>query len=68
MAQAAGFPFTGREVVLTPPLTEAQMRSLKSVTLLTGEMFTGRDAVHAYLMKNPPPSILTVRRCITVVL
>jgi fumarate hydratase class I len=25
------------------------------VVLVRGEMFTGRDNVHAYLMKNPPP-------------
>jgi fumarate hydratase class I len=57
MARGEGFPLTGREVVLTPPLTEAQMRSLKvgDVVLINGEMFTGRDNVHAYLMKNPPP-------------
>src|SRR6516165_9327551 len=57
MARGEGFPLTGREVVLTPPLTEAQMRALKvgDVVLITGEMFTGRDNVHAYLMKNPPP-------------
>src|SRR6266849_24933 len=29
MARGAGFTLTGREVVLTPPLTEAQMRALK---------------------------------------
>jgi fumarate hydratase, class I len=57
MARGEGFPLTGREVVLTPPLTEAQMRSLKvgDVVLITGEMFTGRDNVHKHLMKNPPP-------------
>ena len=57
MARSEGFALTGREVVLTPPLTEAQMRALKvgDVVLITGEMFTGRDNVHAYLMKNPPP-------------
>jgi fumarate hydratase class I len=57
MARTEGFPLTGREVILTPPLTEAQMRSLKvgDVVLVTGEIFTGRDNVHAYLMKNPPP-------------
>ena len=57
MARGAGFPLTGREVVLTPPLTEAQMRALKvgDVVLITGEMFTGRDNVHHYLMHNPPP-------------
>jgi fumarate hydratase class I len=57
MARSEGFALTGREVTLTPPLTEAQMRALKvgDVVLITGEMFTGRDNVHAYLMKNPPP-------------
>jgi fumarate hydratase class I len=57
MARGEGFPLTGREVVLTPPLTEAQMRALKvgDVVLITGDMFTGRDNVHKHLMKNPPP-------------
>ena len=60
MAKSEGFALTGREVVLTPPLTEAQMRALKvgDVVLITGEMFTGRDNVHTYLMKNPPPEDL----------
>jgi fumarate hydratase class I len=33
------------------------MRALKvgDVVIISGELFTGRDAVHAYLMKNPPP-------------
>jgi len=57
MARGEGFALTGREVVLTAPVTEAQMRDLKvgDVVLISGEMFTGRDNVHAYLMKNPPP-------------
>jgi fumarate hydratase class I len=57
MARGEGFPLTGREVVLTPPLTEVQMRALKvgDVVLISGEMFTGRDNVHSYLMKNAPP-------------
>jgi fumarate hydratase class I len=57
MARSEGFPTTGREVTLKAPLTEAQMRSLKvgDVVLIDGDMFTGRDNVHAYLMKNPPP-------------
>jgi fumarate hydratase, class I len=60
MAKNEGFALTGREVILTPPLTEAQMRALKvgDVVIITGEMFTGRDNVHAYLMKNPPPEDL----------
>jgi fumarate hydratase class I len=57
MAKAEGFPLTGREVVLTAPLSEATVRALKvgDVVLINGEMFTGRDNVHTYLMKNPPP-------------
>jgi fumarate hydratase class I len=61
MARGAGFPLTGREITLTPPLSEAQMRALKvgDVVLIDGDMFTGRDNVHAWLMKNPPPVDLT---------
>jgi fumarate hydratase class I len=57
MARGEGFALTGREVVLRAPLTEAQVRALKAgdVVIVNGEMFTGRDAVHAHLMKNPPP-------------
>jgi fumarate hydratase, class I len=54
---AANFPRTGREVPLQAPITEAQIRSLKvgDVVLVSGRMFTGRDAVHAHLMKHEPP-------------
>lgn len=57
MAQGQGFPLTGREVILTAPLSEETVRSLRvgDVVLVSGEVFTGRDAVHAHLMKNPPP-------------
>ncbi|MGE5569389.1 MAG: FumA C-terminus/TtdB family hydratase beta subunit [Rhodospirillales bacterium] len=57
LAKSAGFPLTGREIVLRPPLSEQQVRALKvgDVVLINGEMFTGRDAVHAHLMKNAPP-------------
>src|SRR5262249_19027728 len=57
MAQGEGFPLSGREVVLRAPLSEEQVRALKvgDVVLIGGEMFTGRDAVHAHLVKNPPP-------------
>ena len=57
MTKGEGFPLTGREAVLKAPLTEAMVRALRvgDVVLINGEMFTGRDNVHAYLMKNPPP-------------
>ncbi|HXD18916.1 MAG TPA: FumA C-terminus/TtdB family hydratase beta subunit [Vicinamibacterales bacterium] len=57
MADQAGFQRTGREVVLEAPLTEEQMRSLKvgDVVLVSGRVFTGRDQVHAHLMKHDPP-------------
>jgi fumarate hydratase, class I len=56
-AVAAGFPRTGREIPLTAPISEEQIRSLQvgDVVLISGRMFTGRDAVHAYLMKHAPP-------------
>jgi fumarate hydratase class I len=56
-AVAAGFQGTGREVRLRAPIGEDQIRSLKvgDVVLISGPVFTGRDQVHAYLMKNDPP-------------
>jgi len=57
LAKIEGFPLTGREIRLDTPLSEEQMRALKvgDVVLLNGVVFTGRDAVHTFLMKNPPP-------------
>jgi len=57
LARGEGFPLTGREIILTPPLSEATVRALKvgDVVLIRGEVFTGRDNVHAHLTKNPPP-------------
>ena len=54
---AAGFPRTGREVTLQAPITEEQVRALNvgDVVLISGRMFTGRDAVHTHLMKHAPP-------------
>ena len=54
---AAGFPRTGREIPLQAPITEDQIRALKvgDVVLISGRMFTGRDAVHHHLMKHEPP-------------
>jgi fumarate hydratase class I len=56
-AVAGGFPRTGREIPLTAPISEEQIRSLQvgDVVLISGRMFTGRDAVHAHLMKHAPP-------------
>ena len=57
MADQAGVQRTGREVALKTPLTEEQVRSLKvgDVVLISGRVYTGRDAVHAHLMKHEPP-------------
>jgi fumarate hydratase class I len=54
---AAGFVRTGREKVLRAPIDEETIRALHvgDVVLVEGRMFTGRDAVHAYLMKHDPP-------------
>jgi fumarate hydratase class I len=57
MLDQAGFARTGREVSLKTPLTEDVIRSLRvgDVVLVSGRVYTGRDAVHSYLMKHAPP-------------
>ncbi|MBI3652914.1 MAG: fumarate hydratase [Acidobacteria bacterium] len=57
MTAGAGFKLTGHEKHLEAPITEAQARELKvgDVVLISGEMYTGRDAVHSYLMKHDSP-------------
>jgi fumarate hydratase class I len=57
MLDQAGFVRTGREVRVKAPLSEADVRALNvgDVVLVSGPMFTGRDAVHSYLMKHEPP-------------
>ena len=57
MSDSGGFVKTGREKRLQPPISEEQARSLEvgDVVLISGELFTGRDAIHAHLMKNLPP-------------
>ena len=57
MADQAGFQRTGREIALRTPLTEEHVRALKvgDVVLVSGRVYTGRDAVHAHLMKHEPP-------------
>jgi fumarate hydratase, class I len=54
---AAGFPRTGHEVRLQAPITDDQIRALHvgDLVLISGRMYTGRDAVHAHLMKHEPP-------------
>jgi len=54
---SGGFVRTGREKVLRAPLREEEVRELRvgDVVLISGEMVTGRDAVHAHLMTTPPP-------------
>ena len=57
MLDQAGFMRTGKEVALRAPLSEADVRALKvgDVVMISGRMFTGRDAVHSHLMKHQPP-------------
>jgi fumarate hydratase class I len=48
---------TSREVVLEAPITEAQVRDLKvgDVVIINGDLHTGRDAIHHYLMDHDAP-------------
>jgi fumarate hydratase, class I len=60
MSAGEGFTMTGSEKRLVAPLDEAAVRALRvgDVVLVSGEMYTGRDAVHSYLMKHDPPADL----------
>ncbi len=57
MLDQAGFTRTGREISLKTPLSDEQIRSLRvgDVVLVSGRLFTGRDAAHAHLMKQESP-------------
>jgi len=57
MIDQAGFTRTGREVTLTAPISEEQIRAVHvgDVVMVSGRVYTGRDAVHTYLMKHEPP-------------
>ncbi|MGA9119478.1 MAG: fumarate hydratase [Bacteroidota bacterium] len=57
MARSEKLPLTGRELALTLPLSETQVRQLKvgDVVLLSGPMHTGRDALHHYLQSHDSP-------------
>ncbi|MDQ2785042.1 MAG: fumarate hydratase, partial [Chloroflexota bacterium] len=54
---SSGFVLTGKEKRLRAPVTAEQVRDLQvgDLVLISGEMYTGRDAVHAHLMKHAPP-------------
>ena len=60
MSSGEGFTLTGNEKRLQSPVSEQDARSLKvgDTVLVSGEMYTGRDAVHSYLMKHSPPASL----------
>jgi fumarate hydratase class I len=56
-AGATGFVRSGSEPVLRAPIDEQTARSLRvgDVVLVSGRMYTGRDAVHHHLMSHEPP-------------
>ncbi|CAH8716087.1 fumarate hydratase [Paenibacillus thiaminolyticus] len=56
-AEAAPVKSESRRIVLNTPISEEQIRSLKvgDVVVINGEMHTGRDALHKYLMDYDAP-------------
>jgi len=60
MAVSEGFARTGKEIPLRAPVSEADIRGLRvgDLVLISGVMYTGRDAVHHHLMRNAPPADL----------
>jgi fumarate hydratase class I len=57
MAKEENLPLTGREIRLTLPLKEEQVRSLKvgDVLLMDGVMHMGRDVLHHHLISHDSP-------------
>jgi fumarate hydratase, class I len=57
MADHQEIALTGKEIRLTTPISEETIRSLKvgDVVLISGTMFTGRDALHAHLVDHDSP-------------
>jgi len=57
MSTVESLPLTGKEISLTSPIPEQEIRKLKvgDIVLLNGDMYTGRDSVHSFLIKNPAP-------------
>jgi fumarate hydratase, class I len=55
--EATGSTSSEEAITLTAPITEDQIRQLKvgDVVKITGRMYTGRDAIHKYLMDNDAP-------------
>lgn len=55
--QGGGFEVPDNVKKLTLPLNEEQVRELKAgdVVLLSGKLFTGRDRVHEFALKNDLP-------------
>jgi fumarate hydratase class I len=57
IAAAAEAPANQEAITLTAPITEEQVRQLRvgDVVKITGRMYTGRDAIHKYLMDHDAP-------------
>ena len=57
MGKDDGISLTGTEVRLNTPISTEAIRSLKvgDVVLISGNMYTGRDAIHAHLVNNDSP-------------
>lgn len=57
MAEAEKLPLTGREIQLSTPMSEEQVRALKvgDVLLLNGTLHMGRDVLHHHLMSHDSP-------------
>lgn len=57
MGTEEGITLSGKEIHLQTPITKEQILSLKvgDVVLISGKMYTGRDAIHAHLINNDAP-------------
>lgn len=63
MAKGIGLPLTGNTISLKTPITKEQILKLKVGDLvnLNGEIHTGRDTFHHYIVKNDLPKHIKTR-------
>lgn len=57
MATESGIKLTGKEIYLNTPLTDEVVRNLNvgDIVMISGKIFTARDAIHSHLMTNNSP-------------
>ncbi len=54
LAQKENITLSGKEIILTPPISEEEVRKIRvgDIVIISGQIHTGRDEIHKYLVSN----------------